>query len=129
MNPILLILATLSVVPHEVAICDRVDVIEVNHYYDGNGELVFDQLIFYAWCNTQCRFQVVAWRYLVPPMKSPARDWPRREYVALWHEDLALRRVNSSSIRETWTQHDPEIQERSIFPMEDRRQLTPGARP
>ena len=43
---------------------DRVDLIEVNHFYDEQGRLVFDQIIFYDWSPMQCRYQVRDWRLL-----------------------------------------------------------------
>ena len=31
---------------------EEVDLIEVNHFFDEQGRLVFEQLIFYDWCKT-----------------------------------------------------------------------------
>ena len=48
-------------------------------------------------------------------------------YVALWQDcgqgGEILRRVHSQSIRETWTQHDPELVEREYLPKERRKEL------
>jgi hypothetical protein len=39
----------LLVVPRETVICEQVDLVEKNSFYDENGRLVFDQIIFYDW--------------------------------------------------------------------------------
>ena len=56
--------ATLSATPVEDSLCEKVDLIEVNHFYDEQGKLVLDQLIFYDWSPADGRFQVRAWRLL-----------------------------------------------------------------
>ena len=44
---------------------DRVDVVEVNHFYDGStGKLTFDQIIWYDWNPYESRYDVVDWRLL-----------------------------------------------------------------
>ncbi len=46
---------------------DRVDVIEINHFYDEQGRLVFDQTIFYDWSPDHSRYMVRAWRLVKNP--------------------------------------------------------------
>ena len=100
---------------------------EVNHFYDDQGRLVFDQVIYYNWCPVRNRYQVRDWRLLKTPTQVPLRDWRDGGYVSEW-EDFkqrnGLRRVKSKSVRETWTQHDPELVEREFLPQEKREELT-----
>ena len=102
---------------------DEVDLIEVNHFYDEHGRLVFDQVIFYDWSTADCRYQVRAWRLLKSPAQIPYRHWDRDAFVTTWHDGEVLRRVCAKSFRETWTQFDPELVEREFLPKERRREL------
>lgn len=105
---------------------DEVDLVEVNHFYDDQGRLVFDQVIYYNWCYDEHRYQVFDWRLLKGDTQVPLRDWRNGGYVSEW-EDFkqgnGLRRVKSRSLRETWTQHDPELNERELLAEEKRRKL------
>ena len=38
---------SLSIVPRAPITADRADLIEINHYYDHRGKLVFQQVIFW----------------------------------------------------------------------------------
>lgn len=107
----------------ELVVGDEVDLIEVNHFFDEQGRHIFDQTIFYDWCPIQCRYNVRAWRLLKHPSQRPYRDWKGGGYVAVWHDGQLLRRVRSSSFRESWTQYDPELVERDFLPKEQRRDL------
>jgi hypothetical protein len=118
-----LLLSALATNPVELAVCDRVELIEVNHFYDESGKHVFDQLIFYDWCEATGRHEVRAWRLLKKPTQYPRRDEPRGTFTALWHDGDVLRSVEARAIRETWTQHDPELSERQALPKNQRREL------
>jgi hypothetical protein len=102
---------------------DRVDLIEVNHYYDEQGRHVFDQTIFYDWSAEQSRYNVRAFRMLKSPGQMPHRDWRGGGYVAIWHDGSVLRKVEASTFRESWTQYDPELVERDYLPKDQRREL------
>ncbi|PQO44334.1 hypothetical protein [Blastopirellula marina] len=117
-------MAAVSAQPRDPAITDRVDLVEINHYYDPQGRLVFDQVIFYEWSSKNARFDVVAWRLLKTPAQVPTRDWKRGGYVTSWRDGDVLRQVRSTQRRETWTQHDPELVERDYLPRELRRGLS-----
>lgn len=118
----LLLLAALPT-GRDVAV-DHVDLIEINHFFDEKGKLVFDQVIFYDWSKTHSRYQVRAWRLLRDRGQYPERDWRRGEWWSLWHDGETLREVRAPAFRETWTQHDPELTERDYLPKEKRRDLT-----
>lgn len=116
-------LAALGLTPAGDVAQDSVDLIEVNHFYDEHGRLVFDQVIFYDWCTSQNRYQVRAWRLLKKPSQIPLRNFDTGEYETVWHDGDVLRRVRAQSFRESWTQHDPELREREYLPKDRRREL------
>ena len=116
-------LLCLFIVPAEETVCDSVDLVEVNHFYDEEANPVFDQVIFYDWSDEQNRFQVRAWRLVKDSAQLPTRDWSTGGYQMIWNDGQILRSVHAKAMRETWTQHDPEMRERSYFPKEQRREL------
>lgn len=109
--------------PPEHVVLDHVDLIEVNHFFDEHGKLVFDQVLYFDWSTTECRYHVRAWRLLKSPAQIPRRDVQRGGYVAIWNDGGALREVRAPVVRETWTQYDPELVEREYLPKERRKDL------
>lgn len=118
---VLVSVATLN--PAENVVLDRVDLMEVNHFYDEHGRLVFDQIIFYDWSAADSHYHVRAWRLLKNPAQMPARNWQQGDFVAVWHDGEVLRKVRSETVRESWTQYDPELLEREFLPKDQRRDL------
>jgi hypothetical protein len=118
-----LVLLLLSVLPRDSVVRESVDLIEVNHFYDEQARLVFDQVIFMDWSHGDARYMVRAWRLIKSPDQVPIRDWSGGGYTALWQDGEVLRKVHSPAIRETWLQHDPELVEREYLPKEARREL------
>lgn len=119
----LLMVAAIGIVPNETVAADSVDVIEVNHYYDHHGQLVFDQVIFWRWLTGDQERHVVAWRMLKHTHQTPRRDWRRGGYFMIWVDHEMLRRVGAKVLQETWTQYDPEVQDRQCVPLHRRRGL------
>lgn len=107
---------------------DQVDLIEYNHFYDEQGRHVFDQLIFYDWSRRDARYQIRDWRLVKSNMQVPYKDTQRNFYTATWHDGQVIRQVRATSLRETWTQYDPELVERANLPKEQRRELSPARR-
>jgi hypothetical protein len=118
-----ILLAATALSPPETVVADYVDVIEINHFYDEQGKLVFDQVLYFDWSPSQSRYNVRAWRLLKSPAQVPQKDGQRGDYVATFFDGDALRTVRAASFRETWTQHDPELAEREYLPKEHRREL------
>jgi len=120
-------MAAFTLSPADELTVDEVDLVEVNHFYDDQGRLVFDQVIYYDWSTVHSRYQVRDWRLLKTPTQIPLRDWRDGGYVSEW-EDFkqrnGMRRVKAKSLRETWTQHDPELVEREFLAQEKRAELT-----
>lgn len=121
--PMLLAVSAAGLLPSDDVAADQVDMVEVNHYYDDEARHVFDQLIFYDWSASENRFQVRAWRLLKSSAQLPSRNWASGGYDVIWHDGEVTRKVQAKAMRETWTQHDPEMRERSYLPKEQRRRL------
>jgi hypothetical protein len=119
-----LTLSTVGLNPVDDITRDQVDLIEINHFHDEHGRLVFDQIIFYDWCDEKCRFQVRAWRLLKTAAQMPRRDLRNNGYVAMWRDGDVTREVQAKSLRESWTQYDPEQSERKYLADTRRRELT-----
>ncbi len=102
---------------------DSVDLIEINHCYDENGQLVFEQLLFYEWCSSKGHYDVRDWRLLKSRVQVPLRNRDSGAYVAVWRDGPVMRKVHAKTIRETWTQYDPEILEQEFLPKDKRRAL------
>lgn len=146
-----LALLLLSIVPHDDVARESFDLVEVNHFYDEHGKLVFDQVLFYDWAppytgpmtddpQTRCidetapefndirtenwRYQCRAWRLVKTPHILPQRDWQHGGYICgPWEDKDQMRIVRAAAIRETWTQEDPELYERRFLPKEKRPDL------
>ena len=113
----------LATVPHETIPCDRVALIEVNHFCNDEAQLVFDQVLFYEWNASKGRHDVQAWRLLKNPNQWPQRDYGTGEYRSMWLDGETLREVRAATVRETWTQIDPELEARQVLAKEKRRDL------
>lgn len=90
---------------------ERVDLIELNHFYDDLGRHQYDQVIFYEWSPDYCRLHVIAWCLVEEDLgRIPRQEPGSREYVVRWFDrDSKIRReVRSKLYRETWSQVDPE---------------------
>lgn len=137
---ILLLLAVAAILPDQTALRERCDLLEVNHFYDDRGRLVFDQVLFYDWSPDDGRYQLRAWRVL-----HQRNDWPQYQHSrGLWEvrltesswayigdkqESVSIHRViTAPACRESWTQYDPELTEREFLPKEKRRELRKAVR-
>ncbi len=118
-----LLLSVMATQPSKDVASDSVDLVEVNHFHDDQGRLVFDQVIFYDWSPAQSRYLVRAWRLLKTQAQLPQQDPNNEGYVTVWHDGDVLRNVHARVMRETWTQHDPELLAREYLPKEMRREL------
>jgi hypothetical protein len=120
----LLAVAVIGALPLDLVTTDAADVIELNHLYDGDGRPVFDQVIFWQWHADEGAYHVLAWRLWKSPAQTPWREWLAGGFVTTWFDGDRLRLVRSRSYRETWTQHDPELEDRQLLPAHERRGLT-----
>jgi hypothetical protein len=125
---LLLVCSALGTNPVRHVEVDSVELIEFNHFYDEQGRHVFDQMIFYDWSQRDLRYQIRDWRLIKNANQAPRYDAQRGVYAATWHDGLMMRQVRGAAFRETWTQYDPELIERSHLPKEQRRELTDSRR-
>jgi hypothetical protein len=123
LNTLSAIVVSLGIAPRGDIARETVDLMEINHFYDEHGRLVFDQVIFYDWSKDDARYMVRAWRLIKNPAQVPQRDWKDGGYLAVWQDGELIRQVRSQSFRETWTQYDPELVERDYLPKERRKEL------
>lgn len=120
----LIVLLIASVLPPRELPEDRVDAVELNHYYSENGKPIFDQLLFFDWCPVEHRYQVRDWRLVKNRAQIPRLEGS--EYVAVWSdfkEEDAIRVTRAKVFYETWTQWDPEVYEREFLPDDKRKRL------
>ncbi len=90
---------------------ERVDLIELNHFYDDLGRHAYDQVIFYEWSPDFCRFHVIAWCLVEEDLnRMPLRQAGSGDVAVRWYDrDAKIKReVRSKLYRETWSQTDPE---------------------
>jgi hypothetical protein len=90
---------------------ERVDLIELNHFFDDLGRHAYDQVIFYEWSPDYGRFHVIAWSLVENDLyRMPTRLPGSGDYVVHWYDrDARVKReIRSPLYRETWSQVDPE---------------------
>lgn len=110
-------------IPANGTTCDVVDLIEVSHVYDEQGQHQFNQMIFYDWQPLKGGYQVCAWRLLKTVGQRPRWDWAGGYFVTAWMDDDLFRVVIAPAVRRTWTLYDPELLERQKLPCDKRRGL------
>ena len=126
MQTIILLLAILSVTKLGSFGDEYVDAIELSHFYDDKGRLVYDQVIFYERTPTTGKFQVRAWclvedrEYL---NRRPVKNESTGIYQVDWYDtDKKIRRKLTSRIfRESWSQIDPERADKKVH--DERRRI------
>lgn len=104
--------------PHGRDVTEKVDLIELNHFYDDLGRHAYDQVIFYDWSPDYRRFHVIAWCLVENDVsRMPTRNPGNGEYSVRWYDrDAKVRReVRSPLYRETWSQVDPERDNKKLL--------------
>jgi len=113
----LVLMTAVAFVPREAIVQQVVDVIEVNHFHDEQARPVFTQMIFWNWVSWQGEYRVVDWRMLKKERASMlSHRWDRSGWWYLkWRDwkDHCWREVRAPMFRETWTQYDPEVHDRT----------------
>jgi hypothetical protein len=110
---------------NRTAIADSVDVIEINHYLNAAGETLLDQIIFWDFCPCRARYVVRSWRSLKSPSQIPYRA--AEKFEVCWRDNrdgCVLRKVRANSVRETWTDYDPETANQEVVDRNCRRELS-----
>lgn len=106
---------------------ERVDLVEVNHFYDDSGKHKFDQIIYYRWSGENARFDIVDYKQLRCIDQIPVRVEKLDGWLSVWQDrgdHHLLRSIFAREKIETWTQHDPEMLQRKYLPKDRRCQLS-----
>lgn len=119
----MLLLILLCVLPIDPVARERCDLIETNLFFDDQARLVFEQALFYDWCDQSERFQMRAWRMVKHPSQLPRLNHATGNYECRWMDGDTERVVVAPVVRTTRTQYDPELTERDHLAKEDRREL------
>ncbi len=102
------------------------DTIELNHFYDGEGKLLFNQFVFWEFDESDSQWKVVDWMLGTYNFGSTKVNYDLNTTV----KTLVInRQTNLFKIKyknrffESWTQYDSELANRSILSIEKRRGL------
>ena len=111
-----------AILPHEPpTVREQVDLLELNHVQcPQTGRETLTQVIYWRWHEGNSRNHVTAWRMAKLPelFGRDGREWTESR------EDGPVRRIiRAKQFRETWTFHDPEIEDRQLLPADQRRGL------
>lgn len=121
-----ILLATVGLLPYSPAIEDRVEKLELNHFFRDDGgetlELAFSQVIVWR-RGPHGQWHVADWRIV-----KDQRQWPRRDlrggYTWIFTDTDVLRRVRARIFCETFTLYDREMVDRQKWEPEWRVGLT-----
>jgi hypothetical protein len=128
----MLLLALLSILPHDTASRDTFDVAEINHVHSWsainheNGDVdhelkyTFTQILLRRWNGEQ--HVIEAWRMQKPGMQ-PTYSHTSGRYELRWHDGQTERVIYARSLGETSADFDREVTERNCHPKEWRREL------
>ena len=127
MFALLLLLAT---VWPSIEITDSVERLELNHFYDTKGQHMFSQVIAWEWDRQLSRYVVrdfvaVTMRDATPPVrgKQALPDGKIKVFVAD-RQRHHVRQIVADTFAETWTQFDPELENRVVRGKESRSLLS-----
>jgi hypothetical protein len=104
----------------------KVDMVELNHFLDDNGREVFRQTVFYDWSGKNRQLEVRAWRLVKHSSQLPRQQHRGEGYITQWQDKDITRKVTARTMRETFSQEDPERVNRNILPENERRPLFPS---
>jgi len=105
----------------------RVFMLEDNTVYDHDGKEVLHQLLGWDYDVELQRRVVVFWRLLKHDSQVPTRC--RGGFKSEWRDGDHLVRVRANARYTSWTQCDPEIENRMVFPKHRRREIFTPDRP
>lgn len=110
-----------AVLPRPAITEDRVELVELNTYYDDHGKLLFSQLIFYNWDKENSRYEIIDWRFY--RAEATLFSFRGTGSLVILYDDDRLRKIQCKFFRDTHTQYDPETLDREILPKEKRKKL------
>ena len=119
----LLILVSFCGITHnQNEVKERVDLIELNHFYDDLCRPAYDQVILYEWSPDHRRFDVIAWALIDNLEKAPHQLAGSGQWEVRWYDvdHKVFRVVGARLYRETWSQVDPERENKKLMPEKHR---------
>ena len=111
---------------------DRVDLLELNHKFDNQGRHVFSQVIAWERLPANGQYHVRAWKLI--EKRESLTGWPvYNDMNQTWESHFVdmeiggkLRVISSSLYRETFSQKDPESEDKKKLPHQLRLALNSG---
>lgn len=106
---------------------EYVDMIELNHYFNGKAQHVYSQVIFYERLAANGHFHVRGWALI--EMRESLNRLPQYDPIAdkvvvdMITSDGKYTRLESRLFKETWTQYDPERLDKDKLPEQYRLRL------
>lgn len=85
---------------------ERVDLIELNHFYDDRGKPVFTQYIIYEWNDGHAEYHVR--NFLMEEKILFFKNHFAGLYTIILPETRVQVKITSQNFKESWTQIDPE---------------------
>jgi hypothetical protein len=129
MAALIICLAISTVSQDDLVLRDQVDILELNHYYDGHGKEVFSQWIGWCWNHDLGHYECQWWRFTKDSQYTTRQRGATCGYVWIWVDAKNLRCIHYEVWNETWTQYDREIVDREHLPVKWRRGLRTVRRP
>lgn len=114
-----------SLTGKDSVITETVDAIECNHCYEEDGTLKFNQFIFYEFSHDYGRSHVMSWfmyhndQHVNGVIRPVVKYDPNsKEWTVKWRDrDGHITRIVKSKVfTETWTENDPERENKSLMP-------------
>ena len=130
----MILLAILSILPHDTAARERFEQIEIQQAYswcgserengdiDYNLRLTFTQILFRRWDYERGEHVIEGWRMAKPGMVY-GYSHAKQVHEIRWFDGEIERVVETRSLVHSAADFDSEVQERSTYPREWRRDL------
>src|SRR3990167_8188906 len=108
----------LCILPNTEPINDSFDLLERNHFYDGEGNEFFIQLIM--WDIKDEEPFLFCQHFTLEKVGKESKmvifwDFPHKSVLFISFNDKKFRRIHFKKFKESWTQEDPEMIFREKF--------------
>lgn len=119
MGRLLAALLLVVAIERQPVVRDEIAIIELNHLHcPMTGRELLFQVIYWRWWSDDTH-HVAEWRVMATyPNARFVRDG--QGWIERRDEGAFRREVHATSLRETWTLHDPEVEDRTYLPKDQR---------
>lgn len=109
-------------------ILTSVELLHLNHYYDKSGKHVFDQTIIMEKDPSTGKMHTRAWLMADDSQETnrrPTKNGMTGQWEVYWydHDKRVARKITSRAFHESWSQIDPEREDKKTWPEEWRAAL------